>query len=138
MYAHHRRPEDLARRLEGLRKAGLPEWPYGYPDRPDKRLDGAQVSALTFGHTWQGQHRSGEPFLVQIGEDGSTAYRSPSSLRTGMLSLRDNRLCDRSDDFLLGRANCGYLYHDPNSIDGNKYEYVYVNAFSLMHFSVAD
>ena len=31
MFAHHRRSEDLARRLDGLRKAGLPEWPYGYP-----------------------------------------------------------------------------------------------------------
>jgi adenylate cyclase len=138
MFAHHRRPEDLARRLDGLRKAGLPEWPYGYPDRPEKRLDGAQVSALTFGQTWQGQHRSGEPFLVQISEDGTTAYRSPTSLRTGMLSLRDNRLCDQSDDFLLGRDNCGYLYHDPKNLEGKKYEYVYVNAFSLMHFSVAD
>jgi adenylate cyclase len=138
MWAHHRRPEDLARRLDGLRKAGMPEWPYGYRDRPEQRLDGAQVSALTFRHTWQGQHQSGEPFLVEIGEDGNTAYRSPSSLRTGMLSLRDNRLCDLSDDFLLGRANCGYLYHDPSSVDGTKYEYVYVNAFSLMHFSVAD
>ncbi len=116
----------------------MPEWPYGYPDRAEQRLDGAQVSALTFGHTWQGQHQSGEPFLLQIGEDGSTAYRSPSSLRTGMLSLRGNRLCDLSADFLLGRANCGYLYHDPSSIDGTAYEYVYVNAFSLMHFSVAD
>ena len=138
MWAQHRRSEDLARRLDGLRKAGLPEWPYGYPDRAEQRLDGAQVSALTFGHTWQGQHQSGEPFLLQIGEDGTTAYRSPSSLRTGMLSLRDNRLCELSDDFLLGRANCGYLYHDPSSIDGTTYEYVYVNAFSLMHFSVAD
>ena len=138
MWAHHRRPEDLARRLDGLRKAGLPEWPYDYPVRPEQRLDGAQTSALTFGHTWQGQHQSGEPFLLQIGEDGTTAYRNPNSLRTGMLSLRDNRLCDLSDDFLLGRANCGYLYHDRSSVDGTKYEYVYVNAFSLMHFSVAD
>ena len=138
MWAQHRRSEDLARRLDGLRKAGLPEWPYGYPDRAEHRLDGAQVSTLTFGHTWQGQHQSGEPFLLQIGKDGTTAYRSPSSLRTGRVSFQDNRLCDFSDDFLLGRANCGYLYHDPISIDGTPYEYVYVNAFSLMHFSVAD
>jgi len=142
MFAHHRRPEDLARILEGLRKAGLPEWPHGYPAGPDKRLDGAQVSALTFGRTWQGQHRSeyrnGEPFLLQIAEDGTTAYRSPTSLRTGRVSLRDNRLCDLSNDFLLGRANCGYLYHDPSSVGGTEYEYVYVNAFSFMHFSVAD
>jgi adenylate cyclase len=138
MWAHHRRPQDLARRLDGLRKAGLPEWPYDYPDRPEQRLDGDRVLALTFGHMWQGQHSSGEPFLLQIGEDGTTAYRSPSSLSTGMLSLRDNRLCDLSGDFLLGRPNCGYLYHDPSSIDGTTYEYVYVNAFALMHFSVAD
>jgi len=137
MWAQHRRSEDLARRLDGLRKAGLPEWPYGYPDRAEQRLDGADASALTFGRTWQGQHQSGEPFLLQIGEDGTTAYRNPNSLRTGKVSLHDNRLCDLSDDFLLGRANCGYLYHDPSSVDGNKYEYVYVNAFSLMHFSVA-
>jgi TolB-like protein/class 3 adenylate cyclase/Flp pilus assembly protein TadD len=138
IWAHHRRPQDLARRLDGLRKAGLPEWPYDYPDRPEQRLDDDRVRALTFGHMWQGQHSSGEPFLLQIGEDGTTAYRSPSSLRTGMLSLRENRLCDLSDDFLLGRPNCGYLYHDRSSIDGTTYEYVYVNAFSLMHFSVAD
>ena len=59
-----------------------------------------------------------------------------SAHRQGL--LQDNRLCDFSDDFLLGRANCGYLYQDPISIDGTPYEYVYVNAFSLMHFSVAD
>jgi tetratricopeptide (TPR) repeat protein len=138
MWAHHRRPEDLARRLDGLRKAGLPEWPYGYPERPEQRLDGAQASALTFGHIWQGRHQSGEPFLLQIGDDGSTAYRNPNSLRTGRVSLQDNRLCDLSGDFLLGRANCGYLYHDPSSVDGTSYEYVYVNAFSLMRFSIAD
>lgn len=136
MHAHHRRPEDLARRLDGLRKAGLPEWPYGYPARTEQRLNGAQARALTFGRTWQGQHRSGEPFLVQISEDGTTAYRSSNSLRTGMVALRDDQLCDLSDDFLLGRANCGYLYREPHSLDGTEYEYAYVNAFSLMHFSV--
>jgi adenylate cyclase len=138
MWAHHRRSEDLARRLDGLRKAGLPEWPYGYPAHAEQRLDGAHARALTFGHTWQGQHQSGEPFLLQVGEDGTTAYRSTSSLSTGMLSLRGNQLCDLSGDFLLGRANCGYLYHDASSVDGTSYDYIYVNAFSLMHFSVAN
>jgi tetratricopeptide (TPR) repeat protein len=138
MYAHHRRSEDLARRLDGLRKAGLPEWPYGYPGRPEQRLDSADARALTFGHTWQGQHQSGEPFLLQIGEDGATAYRNPNSMRTGRVSLQDNRVCDLSGDFLLGRANCGYLYHDPSNVDGTEYEYVYVNTFSLMRFSIVD
>ena len=50
------------------------------------RLDSAKARDLTFGHMWQGQHQSGEPFLLQIGEDGTTAYRSPSSLSTGMLT----------------------------------------------------
>jgi adenylate cyclase len=135
--AHHGRSEDLARRLEGLRKAGIPEWPYGFPDRPEDRLDGAQVSALTFGRTWQGQHENGEPFFAQNSADGTTAYRSPSSMRIGDLSLRGDMLCYRSEDFMLGRPNCGYLYRDDAGVGGMKYDYIYLNAFSLMRFSVA-
>jgi adenylate cyclase len=138
VYAHHERPEDLARRIDALRKAGVPEWPFAYQGRAENRIDGAHVRALTLGHIWQGQNQGGEPFLVQTGEDGTTAYRSPSSMRTGSLFVRGDMLCYRSEDFLLGRPNCGYLYHGPSSVGGTTYEYVYVNAFSLMHFSVTD
>ena len=47
-------------------------------------------------------------------------------------------LCYRSMISYWGGPMCGYLYHGPSSVGGTTYEYVYVNAFSLMHFSVTE
>jgi adenylate cyclase len=138
MLSHFRRGDDLNRLLEGLRKAGLPESPFGYEGTDERRVDRAEAEALTLGRTWQGQHELATPFIAQISQDGTVAFRDPTSLRTGKFFFRSDMLCYQSEDFALGRPNCGFLYHDPGSIDGATYEYVYVNAFSLMHFSVAD
>ena len=137
MLAHFRRGDDLNRCLEGLRNAGLPEWPFGYEGTDERRWTGLKRT-LTLGRTWQGQHELATPFIAQISQDGTVAFRDPSSLRTGSFSFRDDMLCYQSEDFALGRPNCGFLYHNPRSIDGTTDEYVYVNAFSLMHFSVAE
>jgi adenylate cyclase len=136
--SHFRRADDLNRLLEGLRKAGLPEWPFGYEGTDERRVDRAEAEALTLGRTWQGQHELATPFIAQISQDGTVAFRDPTSLRTGQFFFQDDMLCYQSEDFALGRPNCGFLYNDPGSIDGTTYEYVYVNAFSLMRFSVAD
>ncbi len=133
VYAHHRRSEDLTRRLDGLGKAGIPEWPFGFEVRPDRRIDGTQVQALTNSQIWRGQHENGEQFLLQVTDDGTAAYSSPSSLRTGRLFFRDDMLCYESKDFMLGRPNCGHVYRDGET----QFDYVYVNAFSVMRFSLA-
>jgi adenylate cyclase len=138
LYAHHKRSEDLALRLDGLRKAGIPDWPFDYRGQSEHRINSTRMRALTFGRTWQGQHEGGERFFLQIREDGTTAYSSPSSLRTGSLYLREDALCYHSQDFMLGRQNCGYVYRDERGIGDTSYEYVYVNAFSVMHFSVME
>ena len=36
--AHLKRKEDLEHRIDSLRKAGIPEWPFGYKGRPEDRL----------------------------------------------------------------------------------------------------
>jgi hypothetical protein len=51
--------------------------------------------------------------------------------------LRDDMLCYQSEDFALGRPNCGFLYRDAQDVGQTRYDYVYVNAISLLHFSVA-
>jgi adenylate cyclase len=129
-------PEDLARRLEGLRKAGVPEWPYGYEGQPENRMSGAQLEALTFGRTWQGQHELATPFIAQISQDGTVAFHDPSSLYTAKFFLRDDMLCYQSEDVTLGRPSCGFLYRDSSDVGQTRYDYVYVNAFSLLHFSI--
>jgi adenylate cyclase len=134
MATHHRRAEDLNRRLEALRKAGFPEWPFGYEGSNEGRMDRAEARPLIFGRTWQGQHELATPFIAQISQDGTVAFRDPNSLSTGKFLLRDDMLCYQSEDFALGRPNCGFLYRD---VGQTRYDYVYVNAFSLFHFSVA-
>jgi hypothetical protein len=100
-------------------------------------MDQAEARALTFGRTWQGQHELATPFIAQISQNGTVAFRDPSSLRTGKFLLRDDMLCYQSEDFALGRPNCGFLYRDAKDVGQTRYDYVYVNAFSLLHFLVA-
>ena len=136
MLAHLRREENLNRCLEGLRKAGFPEWPLGYDGQREDRIDQAEARALTFGRTWQGQHELATPFIAQISQDGTVAFRDPSSFRTGQFVWRDGMLCYQSEDFMLGRPNCGFLYRDNKKVGQTTYDYVYVNAVSLLHFSI--
>jgi hypothetical protein len=136
-YSSHRRAEDLNHRLEGLRKAGMPESPFGYAGSPEQRIGQAEARTLTFGRTWQGQHEPVGPFIAQISQDGTVAFRDPRSLTTGKFLFRDDMLCLQSDDFQQGRPNCGFLYRDPTKGGDARYDYVYVNAFSLLHFSIA-
>jgi len=136
-YAHHKRAEDLTRRLDGLRRAGLPEWPFGYEGASENRIGQVEARALTFGQVWQGQHELATPFIAQISRDGTVAFRDPRSLRTGKFFLNGDMLCYQSDDFILGRPNCGFLYRDNKTVGQTQYDYAYVNAFSLLHFSIA-
>jgi len=137
MLAHLRREEDLKRCLEGLRKAGFPEWPFGYEAPDGRRIGESEGRALTFGQTWRGQHELATPFIAQISQGGTVAFRDPSSLRTGQFFWRDDMLCYQSEDTLLGRPNCGFLYRDDKEVGQTRYDYVYVNALSLLHFSIA-
>ena len=88
-------------------------------DRPEQRLDGAQVSALTFG-----QHLAGTAPRVASPSCSRSARTAPpltearAACAPACSPSETTVLCDLSDDFLLGRANCGYLYHDPSSVDG--------------------
>jgi adenylate cyclase len=136
-YSPHRRAEDVNRRLEGLRRAGMPEWPFGYAGSPERRIAQAEARTLTFGRTWQGQHEPVGPFIAQISQDGTVAFRDPRSLATGKFLFREDMLCLQSDDFQQGRPNCGFLYRDLTEGGEARYDYVYVNAFSLLRFLIA-
>jgi adenylate cyclase len=133
-YAHHKREEDRIHLLESLRKAGMPEWPFGYEGRVKDRLDGNSIKTLTFGRTWIGHNLAGIKFIQEIGEDGKFAYRSVQSFITGVASVQGDMLCVKSED-LMGRERCGYLYRNPGGTFEEKNEYVYVGVTALMFFS---
>ena len=89
IYAHHKREEDLEHRLEALRKASVPDWPYGYQPRLEDRLDRDSLEALTFGqHLGQGMTRRATRFVQEFNDDGRVAFRGRASLLVGTARLK--------------------------------------------------
>ncbi len=136
IYAHHKRPEDLDHRIEALRKAGFPEWPYGYRPRLEDRLDRDSLEALAFGRTWEGHDSAGAPFIQQFNADGRVAFRSKASLLVGTVRLEANMLCVKFPAALLDREDCGYVYRTPRDAAEGKTDYVRVALGDIYYFSV--
>jgi adenylate cyclase len=137
LYAHYRRKEDLAFHLDALRKAGMPEWPYGHEEHEEDRLDAAAIRSLAFGRTWTGRTEEGLTFVQEIASDGTVAFRSSSASMVGTASVEGDRLCLQYPGFLLGRRHCGLVYRHARKTPGENGQYVYVNVDTIKYFSVA-
>jgi len=137
-YSYYRLTQDLEYLLGALSEAGVPDWPFGFQGRSEDRLDPDAVRDIAFGRAWSGQVNQGMPFFQEIGEDGTLAYRSASSIYTGEASVDAGMLCIRTDVSLLGQEQCGFVYRNPAGSAANNDEYVYVNEYALMKFSVPD
>ena len=134
--AYYKREEDLATFIDGLRKAGLPEWPFGFRGNEDDRLDASALRTVTLGHTWMGRHANGVQFMQQISQTGVIAYRSRASFLTGAADVRGDMLCRQFEGYMLDRRLCGYVYRNPNGTRENHDEYVSVMPDALKYFSV--
>jgi adenylate cyclase len=134
-YAHYKREADRAHMIEAFRKAGLPEWPFGYEGRTEDRLDGNEIKTLALGQTWVGHTSAGLQFIQEIGTDGKVAYRSAQSFITGNASVQGDMLCRKSAANFMGRKRCGYVYRNPGGTLEEKNEYIYVGVTALMFFS---
>jgi adenylate cyclase len=133
------RKEDLHRRLDALRKAGMPEWPLGFHGDPKQRLTGAELRGLISGKTWSGTDASRRiKFVADFGEDGNVVFAAATTLMTGTATVNNDELCERFDLFLLGKAGCGPIYRNPGGASEDQNEYVYVNPTTVRYFSVAE
>jgi adenylate cyclase len=96
--------------LEGLRLAGLAQWPYGVAPDAETLVEAAGLDDLVVGRTWIGVHHSGTPFLQENTASGKYAYRSDLSLRTGTIGIEGGRVCETSDGNLPSGKSCGVLH----------------------------
>jgi adenylate cyclase len=131
-YAHFRNAQDLALLIEALRRAGLPEWPFGFTANERDRLTGEEIALLVLSHTLQGQMEPGTPAIMQIDQVGNAAFRSVRQLFTGTVYVDRNLLCERSEN-MFGRPVCGPVYKRTDT-SGNA-SYSYANANKVFHFT---
>ncbi|MDJ0896401.1 MAG: tetratricopeptide repeat protein [Alphaproteobacteria bacterium] len=134
------REQDRNRHLDGLRKAGITLWPFGFEGQEADRLDAEQLGALIRDTSWTGAHQNGTKFMQFFDQAGNTAYRSANTNITGTVRVRDGQLCQRFDGYLLGRSTCGYIYRNVNGEaatgDQAAADYVHVTPGALKFFSL--
>ena len=135
LYAHHRRREDLELRLDSLRKAGVPAWPFGYRGRDSDLLDESAIADLTFGRTWIGATQNGRPFMQETSEDGTFAFRMPANMVTGTAWVEGGMICTHSPAYLVGRKACSFLFRNPEGTREDSNEYVQVSVAEVFFFS---
>ena len=129
----HFRKQDLAFILDGLREAGLPEWPFGFKGDERDRLNGDEIASTVMGKLLRGKTEpSGSPALMQIGLDGNAAFRSARQLMTETVSINGDMLCEQSEN-AFGQADCGPVYRRATSPDETIY--AYVNSTKVFYFS---
>ena len=136
-YQHYKRPEDLEFRLDALRRAGLPEWPFGYEGKPEDRLDAAALEEITTGHTWPGWDVSrNDSFVQEFGAAGTLVYASPTTLMSGTAHVQGDMLCMQTEILSMGRVQCGYVYRNPDGTPEEANELTYISPSTILHFSI--
>ena len=133
IFAHLRNAADLTLIVDALRKAGLPEWPFGFRADEKDRLKGDEIASLVLGKTLKGQlEPDGAPAIMQIGHDGTAGFRTMTRMLTERVYVDRDRdlLCEQSEN-LLGRPVCGPVYRRADAAGTG---YSYVNATMVFRF----
>jgi adenylate cyclase len=138
IYGHHRRQDDLDNRVNALRDAGVPEWPYGFHGSSADRLDGAAIRALATGKTWVGHQHGGAPFVMQVTAMGEYAQRGPQGLIAGKVTFEGDLMCMQSGAVAVGRKFCSPLYRNPGGSREGQDEYVFPDVATIWYFTVAE
>jgi adenylate cyclase len=130
--------EQISHFIEGLRRAGIPEWPYGDERRPEDRLGVDELRTVIKGPRWVGELKNGVSFVQEFeGLDGF-GYSSIGSMLTGRVAFDGDRLCQVIKGYLLDRPSCGYVYRNASDSDRPGLPFVYVSIDAVKYFAVSD
>ena len=96
--------------IDALSQAGMSEWPFGFTGDERDRLKGAEIAPLVLGHVLHGKLQPGGlPAVMQIGPDGTAAFRSATRMFTETVYVEGDQLCEQSEN-MFGRPDCGPVY----------------------------
>jgi tetratricopeptide (TPR) repeat protein len=126
---------DLERFLDGLRKAGVPELPFGYDERTADRLSGDAIRLLLFGHTMRGRDADGAAFTVKRTADGGVTKNDPAGSETGRSVIEGDRLCSL---YPLSGRSCVAVFRNPRGTSARQDQYIIVSPWGETMFSVTE
>ncbi len=138
IWGRHMKKEVLDHLLDGLRKAGMPEWAYGFRPEPGNRLSGAEIKATILGRRVKGRSGSGLAWEQTTSSSGDWVIKNPYFTINGHYRVVGDELCSRSDAWLFGRENCFPVYRNPTGSRAALNEYIFASAISVMRFSIVE
>ncbi len=137
-YNQYIRDDDVANRLiEGLERAGLPEWPFDFKGSQEQRLTGAEIRELLFGARLKGASSTGDEFDVIFEENGDWLLRAKGMTFEGQSWIEGDLSCLRSEDLALGHSYCHPYFRNPEGTAAELNEYLTISPYSLRYFSVS-
>ncbi len=128
------REEDRTYHLEGLRLAGITQWPFGFEGREADLLRGEQLKEIVTNRSWAGRHKNGTEFFQFFDSASNTAYRSEHTNITGVVEVRNGELCENFPGYFMDRWTCGHVYRNRDHSQDD-FGYVHVSPQALKFFS---
>lgn len=131
----YKQPEDIARLLDGLRMAGVPELPDGTEPPSAERMNGADIGNLVFGHELTGRQVLPEMLAYHAGiaADGAVTKTLGQDVATGRMWVQGDSLCGAYPRLLTA---CGAVFRNPSGTSEAMNEYTMLFRFKRYDFSV--
>jgi len=125
---------DLDRVLDGLRKAGVPDLPFGFDPKSKDRLSGAEIKALIFGHEIRGhQLGTGDAYSRTTATDGTSSVTVGTWSDKGVSRIEGDTMCS---SYPTGPRACLAFFRNPGGTLDHMNEYVAIRHDGRYEFSV--
>jgi adenylate cyclase len=121
--------------VEGFRRAGIPELPYGFQTADENRLRGEEIRAVLFGRALMATDtKTYQRYLVDRTADGAVTLRGPFGPDVGASQIVGDQVCERMRS-LGNRESCGYVFRTTVGRAEKSAEYLWVNDRGLFALS---
>ena len=135
-----RRQSDIDHLVEGVKKASVPEWPYGFTGEGYEQLTGQEIKKEVWDGNWVGtQSFTGDKltFTQVVGPNGDWTWKSSlGGSASGTSRIAGNRMYLSTRSWFQGREYFFRVFRNPGGSAENKDEYITVHTFDVMKFTV--
>jgi adenylate cyclase len=135
-YSHYKRPQDWQHMIDGLQKAGVPEYAFGFEGDPQHLIKSGELEALAKEGAWMGSDQSGTSFIQQITADGRVVLKNNNTLLVGKAWTDRDMFCVKYQSNMRGQDDCGNVFRNPGGSREQQNEYIWAAAGAIYYFTI--